>query len=73
MTVMIILLSLAVAILTVMIYAGQCWTAELEDRIAKLEKKNRDTDVDIERLYGKTDRLAKHIMDFKTNKKEQTK
>lgn len=64
MTVMIILLSFAVAILMIMIYAGQCYTSDLADRITALEKKCSEIRLDICRLDGKTDRIIRRIKEM---------
>ena len=64
MTVMIIILSFAVAILMIMIYAGQCYTSDLADRITDLENDLKDHKTAIISLEGKTDRLTRHIKEI---------
>ena len=64
MTVIIIIMALAIAFLIIMIYAGQVYTAELEDRITELERKNHNTNIEIGRLDGKTDRLIRRIKEI---------
>lgn len=62
-TVIIIIMALTIAF---MIYAGQVYTAELEDRITDLENDLKDHKTAIISLKGKTDRIIRRI-------KEQTK
>lgn len=62
MTVIMIIMALTIAFL---IYAGQVYTAELEDRITDLENDLKDHKTEIISLEGKTDRLIRRIKKMK--------
>lgn len=64
MTVVIIILSFAVAILMIMIYAGQCYTSDLAKRITDLENDLKDHKTAIISLEGKTDRIIRRIKEM---------
>ena len=64
MTVVITLLSFAVAILMIMIYAGQCYIGDLADKITDLENDLKDHKTAIISLEGKTDRLMRRIKEM---------
>lgn len=64
MTVIIIIMALAIAFLIIMIYAGQVYTAELEDRITDLENDLKDHKTAIISLEGKADRIIRRIKEM---------
>lgn len=64
MTAIIMIMSLAIAFLMLMIYAGQCYTSDLADRITDLENDLKDHKTAIISLEGKTDRLIRRIKEI---------
>ena len=60
-TLLTILLMIALALLAMMVFAGQCWTAELNEKVKGLERKINEHKDKIQAQDSKADRLAKRI------------
>ena len=70
MTLMLILIMMAVALMAVMMYAQHCWSMGLADRMKDMKKDIRELESDMIALEGKANRI---INKGKWNKEDKIK